>query len=96
MHPPGAQHVLACLYFMKLGHFAEVCHSKAPRKHFHAVEGSESAAAAPPFENVVFESSTITNLTHVGQKSSGDEVFVSIQVSLPQSSNRKTTAKGKA
>lgn len=59
------------------------------------MEGSESAAAAPPFEDIVFESITIANLTHAGPKPSRDEVFVSIQVSLPQSSNRKTTLKAK-
>ena len=85
----------ACLYCKKLGHFVEVCQSKARREQIHAVEGSESAAATSPFEDIVFESITIANLTNADPKSSQDEVFVSLQVSLPQSSNRKTMLKGK-
>ena len=87
----------ACLYCKKLGHFAEVCQSKASRQQIHAVEGSGSAAAKSPFEDIVFESITITNLhvTYAGPKSSEDQVFVSIQVSLPQSSNRRTMLKDK-
>ena len=85
----------ACLYCKKLGHFVEVCQSKARRQQIHALEGSESAAATSPFEDIVFESITIANLTNVDPKSSRDEVFVSLQVSLPQSSNRKTMLKAK-
>jgi len=84
----------ACLYCKKLGHFAEVCQLKASRQQIHAVEGSGSAAAKSPFEDMVFESITIANLTYAGLKSS-QEVFVSIQVSLPQSSNRRTMLKVK-
>ena len=85
----------ACFYCKKQGLFAEVCQSNVRRQRIHAVEGSESAAAASPFEDIVFESITIANLTHAGPKSSRAKVFVSIQVSLPQSTNRKTALKAK-
>lgn len=84
----------ACLYCKKLGHFAEVCQLKASRQQIHAVEGSGSAAAKSPFEDIVFQSITIANLIYAGLKSS-QEVFVSIQMSLPQSSNRRTMLKDK-
>ncbi|KAL9964120.1 hypothetical protein ACROYT_G027704 [Oculina patagonica] len=84
-----------CLYFKKLGHFVEVCQTKARRHQIHTVKGSESAAATSSCEDITFESITIANLTHAGPRSSPDEIFVSIQVSLPQSSYRKTTLKSK-
>jgi len=48
-----------------------------------------------PFESIVFESVTIANLTHGSPESSRDEVFVSIQVNLAQSNNRKSTLRAK-
>ncbi|KAL9967831.1 hypothetical protein ACROYT_G026128 [Oculina patagonica] len=84
-----------CLYCKKAGHFVEVCQTKARRHQIHTVEGSESAALTSSFEDINFESITIANLTHAGPRSSPDEIFVSIQVSLPQSSYRKTTLKAK-
>lgn len=43
----------ACLYCKKLGHFAEVCQSKASRQQIHTVEGSGSAVAKSPFEDII-------------------------------------------
>ena len=48
-----------------------------------------------PSNPFFFESVTIANLTHSTPASSRDEVFVSIQVNLVQSDNRKTTLRAK-
>ena len=84
-----------CLYCKKLNHFAEVCQSKACRQRIHAIEDSGDSAAPTPFESIVFESVTIANLTHGSPESSRDEVFVSIEVNLAQSNNRKSTLRAK-
>ena len=88
-------HGKTCLYCEKLNHFAEVCHSKARRQRIHVIEDSRDSAEETSFESIVFESVTIANLTHGTPESSRDEVFVSIQVSLAQTDNRKTTLRAK-
>ena len=82
-------------YCKKLNHFAEVCQSKARRQRIHVIEDSRDSAAETSFESIVFEAVTIANLTHGTPESSRDEVFVSIQVNLAQSDNRKTALRAK-
>ena len=84
-----------CLYCKKLNHFAEVCQSKARRQRIHTIEDSGNSAAPTSFESIVFESVTIANFTRGTPESSGDEVFVPIQVNLAQSNKRKTTLRAK-
>ena len=88
-------HGKTCLYCNKLNHFAEVCQSKAHRQRIHAVKDSRDSAAETSLESIVFKSVTITNLTHGTPESSGDEAFVSIEVNLAQSDNKKTTLRAK-
>ena len=88
-------HGKTCLYCKKLNHFADVCQSKARRQRIHAIEDLRDSAAETTFESIVFESVTIANLTHGTPTSSRDEVFVSLQVNLAQSDNRKTTLRAK-
>ncbi|KAL9977436.1 hypothetical protein ACROYT_G014839 [Oculina patagonica] len=65
------------------------------RSHDTPATCPTQSAATSSFEDIVFESITIANPTYAGPTSSPDEIFVSIQVSLPQSSYRKTTLKTK-
>ena len=88
-------HGKAGLYCKKLNHFAEVCQSKARRQRIHGIRDSKDSAAETSFESIVFESVTIGNLPHGTPESSRDKVFVSIQVNLAQSNNRKTTISAK-
>ena len=88
-------HRQTCLYCKKLNHFAEVCQSKARRQRIHVIEDSRDSAPETSFESIVFEWVTIANLTHGTPESSRDEVFVSIQVNLAQSDNRKTALRAK-
>ena len=80
-----------CHYCKKLNHSAEVCQSKARRQRIHTIEDSRDSVAETSFESIVFESVTIGNVTHGTPESSRDEVFVSIQVNLAHSVNRKKT-----
>ena len=90
---PG--HGQTCLYCKKLKHFAEVCQFKARKQRIHATEDQRDSAAEISFEFIGFESVTKANLTHETQESSRDEIFVSVQVNLAKSDNRKTTLRAK-
>ena len=92
-----------CLYWKKPNHFAEVCRSKARRQRFHSLEQAGSQASqtsaestlSAAFEQVVFESITIACVSRRESNRYRDEVFISINLSLPQGTHKNTILKAK-
>ena len=91
------------LYCKKPNHFAEVCRSKARRQRFHSLEQAGSQASqtkaestlSAAFELVVFESITIAGVSLRETSRYRDEVFVSINLNLPQDTHKNTILKAK-
>ena len=92
-----------CLYWKKPNHFAEVCRSKARRQRFHSLERAGSQASqtstestlSAAFESVVFESVTTAGVSRRESNRYRDEVFVSINLNLPQETQKNTILKAK-
>ena len=92
-----------CLYWKKPNHFAEVCRSKARRQRFHSLERAGSQASqtstestfSAAFESVVFESITTAGVSRRESNRYRDEVFVSINLNLPQETQKNTILKAK-
>ena len=92
-----------CQYCKKPSHFAEVCRSKARRQQFHSLEQARSQASqtkaestlSAAFELVVFESITIAGVSLRETSRYRDEVFVSINLNLPQDTHKNTILKAK-
>ena len=92
-----------CQYCKKPSHFAEVCRSKPQRQRFHSLEQAGSQASqtkaestlSAAFELVVFESITIAGVSLRETSRYRDEVFVSINLNLPQDTHKNTILKAK-
>ena len=92
-----------CQYCKKPSHFAEVCRSKPQRQRFHSLEQAGSQASqtkaestlSAAFELVVFESITIAGVSLRETSRYRDEVFVSINLNLPQDIHKNTILKAK-
>ena len=90
-----------CLYCKKPNHFADVCTLKAQRQRLDSVNQAGSQASqkspesTPPsaFETIVFQSITIADVSRRGSNLHRDEVFVSINLSLPQDRIRTSSLK---
>ena len=107
VHLPLAEHaakyVSIVLYCKKPNQFADVYRSKSRGQRFQAIEQSGSPAplaspeSIPPaaFKSIVFESIAIADVSRGETNPRQDEVFVSINVSLPQGAYRNTLLKAK-
>ncbi|CAH3040545.1 unnamed protein product, partial [Porites lobata] len=92
-----------CLYWKKPNHFAEVCRSKARRQRFHSLERAGSQASqtsaesilSAAFQSLVFQSITTAGVSRRESNRYRDEVFVSINLNLPQETQKNTILKAK-